>query len=82
MQYEVTDAYLCSTWSWPQGQRKREREAETERKVKKRAESMCEGLADSAINTVGSGGGQEKSMAFSTVLSGIRVLCLDCDLIN
>lgn len=81
MQYEVTDGYFCSIWSWPQGQRK-ESEAETERKATKRAKSMCEGLADSAINTVGSGGGQEKSMAFSTVLSGIQVLCLDCDLIN
>lgn len=74
--------HICVALGHGLKDRVKENEAETERKAKKRAESMCEGLADSAINTVGSGGGQEKSMAFSTVLSGIRVLCLDCDLIN
>lgn len=74
--------HICVALGHSLKDREKESEAETERKAKKRAESMCEGLADSAVNTVGSGGGQEKSMAFSTVLSGIRVLCLDCDLIN
>lgn len=81
MQYEV-QMHICVALGHGLKDKETEREAGTERKDKKRATSMCQGLADSAINTVGSGGGQEKSMPFSTVLSGIQVLCLDCDLIN